>query len=70
MRERGDVVLAIVGVGSNKGGARRGQSFLTCLAAHHGHSSYRGTGDASHARPHTAQNPRKPPLTQPRSLQG
>ena len=46
MRERGDVVLAIVGVGSNKGGARRGQSFLTCLAAHHGHSSYRGTGDA------------------------
>jgi hypothetical protein len=41
---------------------------LTCPAARHGHGSYQGTGDASHARPAQRQNPAKPPLTRPRSF--
>jgi hypothetical protein len=41
---------------------------LTCPAARHGDSSYQETGDASHARPPSRQNPAKPPLTRPRSF--
>jgi hypothetical protein len=41
---------------------------LTRPAARHGHGSYQGTGDASHARPQAARTPAKPPLTRPRSF--
>src|SRR6266568_4548526 len=35
---------------------------LTRPAARHGHGSYQGTGDPSHARPSSRQNPTKTPL--------
>jgi hypothetical protein len=43
---------------------------LTCPAARHGHRSYQGTRDASHARPQASQNPGKPPFDTAPLLQG